>query len=134
MPQINGREPIEIVNVKGPFSFQLNLDTTNWPLYTRQGLVENIKVTKMAKYHTLAQSYLNPVASSAYGMLDTPDLRNWGRSEHLHMALRGIHGFHEKHHRYPEPEGDDAKECVSLANHFNKEAKGKEEHFCEELD
>jgi ubiquitin-activating enzyme E1 len=81
MTEINNREPIEIVKVVGPFAFQINLDSTKLSPYTRQGIVENIKVPKSASYHSLAQSYLNPAASSAFGMLETPDLRNWGRND-----------------------------------------------------
>ncbi len=63
MTEINNREPIEIVSVK-PFSFQIKLDTQGFQQYTRQGLVENQKVTKAASYHLLATSYENPAASA----------------------------------------------------------------------
>jgi len=86
--------PVEITKVIGPFSFKIDLDTREMPAYTRQGLVENVKVIKYVSYHDLAKSYANPLASATYGMLETPDLRNWGRSDHLHIALRAIHDFH----------------------------------------
>lgn len=35
MTEINNREPIEIVQVKGPFAFQIKLDTRNLGAYTR---------------------------------------------------------------------------------------------------
>jgi len=94
MTEINNREPIEIVNVKGPFSFQIKLDTREFGAYTRQGIVENQKVPKPASFHSLEQSYVNPVASSACGMLETPDLRNWGRSDQIYVAVRAVHAFH----------------------------------------
>lgn len=113
MPELNNRDPIEIKQIKGPFAFTIDLDTTEWPKYTRQGLVENIKVTQYASYHDLAKSYLNPAASTKYGMLETPDLRNWGRSDQLHIAIRAIHEFYEKNGAYPEI--GDAGVVVELA-------------------
>jgi ubiquitin-activating enzyme E1 len=35
MTEINNREPVEITQVKGPFAFQIKLDTKNWGTYTR---------------------------------------------------------------------------------------------------
>jgi len=61
--------------------------------YTRQGLVENQKVTKAVSYHDLVKSYHNPGASAQYGFLEDPDLRNFGRSGHLHLAFRAVHSF-----------------------------------------
>ena len=121
MTEINNREPIEIVRVVGPFAFQINLDTTKFNAYTRQGIVENIKVPKSVSYHSLAQSYLNPAASSAYGMLETPDLRNWGRNDQIHIALRATHAFHQQHKRYPE--SNDVQEVIALAKEINAKAK-----------
>lgn len=131
-PEINGCQPIKIINVKGPYSFQIDLDTRNWPAYKRQGLVENVKVPRFSKFHSLAHSYLRPVDGSPDGMLATPDMRNWGRSDHLHIALRAVHAFHQQNGRYPE--FDDADAVSTLAKAINEEAKNKEQHFCDELD
>jgi len=79
MTEINNREPIEIVSVKGPFAFQIKLDSTKFHSYSRQGLVENIKVPKAASYHDLATSYKNPSASAG-GYIQDCDLRNFCRS------------------------------------------------------
>lgn len=124
--------PVEITRVIGPFSFKIDLDTRQMPAYTRQGLVENVKVVKFVSYHDLAKSYANPVASATYGMLETPDLRNWGRSDHLHIALRAIHEFHQQKGAYPEIADADA--VVEIAKAVNAKAKEAEEHSCEELD
>jgi hypothetical protein len=58
-------------------------------------------VPKAVSYHKLAQSVVDPVASSASGMLETPDMRCWGRSNHIHVAVRALHEFHETNKRYP---------------------------------
>jgi len=54
-----------------------------------------------------------PVASTKYGMLETPDLRNFGRSDQLHLAIHTVHQFHEKSKRYPN--ASDAAAIVELA-------------------
>lgn len=101
MIELNDREPIQIINVKGGFSFQLNIDASKFGAYQRQGTVENVKVPKVVSYHSLAQSYVNPVASSPDGMLQVPDLRFWGRSDQLHLAVRALHRSYANG-RYPD--------------------------------
>jgi ubiquitin-activating enzyme E1 len=80
MTELNSIPPTQIDIIDG-FSFKLKLDATNFGAYTREGLVENIKVPKKVSYHSLKQSLHNPTASSQYGMLETPDLSCFGRSE-----------------------------------------------------
>jgi len=78
-------------------------------------------VPRFSKFNSLAHSYLRPVDGSANGMLETPDMRNWGRSDHLHIALRAVHAFHYQHGRYPEI--NDADAVSDLAKGINEEAK-----------
>jgi ubiquitin-activating enzyme E1 len=85
MTQLNDQEPRKIVTIDG-FNFKIG-DTSNFGDYTREGIVENIKLPKKVNFHDLKTSMTNPVASSSSGMLDTPDLRFWGRSDHIHIAL-----------------------------------------------
>ena len=104
MTELNALPPTKIQVIDG-FSFKVEVDATGFSPYVRQGLVENVKVAKKVAYHSLKQSVHNPTASSQYGMLETPDLRFFGRSEQLHMALRGIWQFQKEHKRLP-GEGD----------------------------
>jgi len=92
MTELNGLEPTQIQVIDG-YSFKVNVDATGFSAYVREGLVENVKVPKKVSYHSLKQSIHNPVASSQYGMLETPDLRFFGRSEQLHLAFCGIWQF-----------------------------------------
>jgi len=64
MAEINDREPIEIVSVKGPFAFQIKLNSSTFKAYARQGIVENVKVPKAVSFDDLATSYKNPSASA----------------------------------------------------------------------
>jgi ubiquitin-activating enzyme E1 len=101
MSELNSLPPTPIEVIDG-FSFKLKVDATSFSPYNRQGIVENIKVPKTVSYHSLKQSLHNPVASSQYGMLETPDLRYFGRSEQLHLGMYGIFDFQREHGRLPE--------------------------------
>lgn len=80
MVELNGIQPTEVEIIDG-YSFKLKVDTTGFTPYERNGQVENVKVPKKVQYHSLAQSIVDPVKSSQFGMLETPDLRFFGRSE-----------------------------------------------------
>jgi hypothetical protein len=80
MVELNSLPPT-LVEVIDGFSFKLKIDGTEFKPYTREGHVENVKVPKKISFHSLAESVKNPTASSQYGMLETPDLRCFGRSE-----------------------------------------------------
>ena len=113
MPEINNTQPIKII-ATDPKTFTLELDSSKFGDYTRQGLVENVKVPKKVEYHSWEQSFRNPVASSQYGMLETPDLSKFGRSDQLHAALIGIVAFVRAHQRYPENTKEDIAEALKL--------------------
>ena len=53
------------------------------------------------EFHSWEQSYLNPSASTHFGMLEPPDLAKFGRSEQLHIALFGIQEFVKKNGKFP---------------------------------
>lgn len=89
------------------YSFKVKVDGTGFSQYVRQGLVENVKVPKKMTYHSLKQSLHNPIASSQYGMLETPDLRYFGRSDQLHLAFCGIWDFQRTNGRLPNNTEDD---------------------------
>jgi ubiquitin-activating enzyme E1 len=80
MTELNTLPPTQIEVIDG-FSFKLKTDATGFSAYERQGIVENVKVPKKMSYHSLRQSLHNPVASSQFGMLETPDLSKFGRSD-----------------------------------------------------
>jgi len=117
MTELNNREPIQI-SVLGPHSFKLKLDCSSFAPYTRQGIVENVKVPKAVSYHSLAESVLKPAASAEFGCLETPDLRCFGRSEQLHIGIRAVHAFRLKHSRYPE--FADQTEVLEMAKEINQ--------------
>jgi ubiquitin-activating enzyme E1 len=79
MRELNSIPHIKIKNCK-PYEFTLELDSTDFGEYLRQGIVENVKVPLNISFHSLSQSVQNPAASSKYGLME-PDLRTIGRSE-----------------------------------------------------
>lgn len=52
MTELNSLPPTEIEVIDG-FSFKLKVDATGFGAYTREGLVENVKVPKKVSYHSL---------------------------------------------------------------------------------
>jgi hypothetical protein len=54
--------------------------------------VEDIKVPSALKFDNLEQSYKNPKASAG-GKIEDCDLRQFGRSLQLHLAIRAVHAF-----------------------------------------
>jgi ubiquitin-activating enzyme E1 len=96
MTELNSLPPTPVDVIDG-FSFKVKVDASAFAAYQREGLVENIKVPKKMAYHSLKESMHNPIKSSQYGMLETPDLRYFGRSDQLHLAFCGILEFHKTH-------------------------------------
>jgi ubiquitin-activating enzyme E1 len=115
MTEINQTGPYKI-NKTTKHTFTIECDSTGFGDYKRQGVVENKKVAKPMEFHTWEQSYKNPAGSSQYGMLETPDLAKFGRSDQLHAALYGILSFLKSENRFPENNDDDVKKCTELAN------------------
>jgi len=133
MTELNSLPPTEITVIDG-FSFKVNVDATNFAPYTREGLVENIKVPKKVTYHSLKQSIHNPVASSQYGMLETPDLRFWGRSDILHLAFCGILDFQRTQGHLPANTEHDFQSVLASVKRINEENKATEGLHLEEID
>jgi hypothetical protein len=63
MVEINNTEPLKILSTKKD-SFVVELDSSGFSDYTRQGVVENVKVAKKVPFHSWNQSFKNPVGSS----------------------------------------------------------------------
>ena len=129
MTQINETQPIKITATT-TYTFTLELNSSAFSDYTRQGVVENVKVPRKLAFHSWEQSYKNPSASATFGMLEPPDLAKFGRSEQLHAALYGINAFTEKNARFPENTDDDRKACLDFANAQMK-ANGEGNHTVE---
>lgn len=124
MVEINNSGPYKIIKTT-KHTFTLELDSTGFSDYTKQGIVENKKVAKPMQFHAWGQSFKNPVASSADGMLAVPDLAKFGRSDQLHAALYGIINFVHSTGKYPAEA--DVAQCLALAKGFMDTNKGQDE-------
>lgn len=72
--------PFKVIKTT-PFTVELELDSTGFNEYSRQGTIENVKVPRDFPMHSWEQSFANPAASTAFGMMEPPDLSKFGRSE-----------------------------------------------------
>jgi len=60
MTEINDKVvPIQIVN---PMTFKIDLDTTSFGAYTKQGIVEQVKVPTEFNFKSLQDSLQQPIA------------------------------------------------------------------------
>jgi len=80
MSEINETGPYKIIKTT-KHTFTLELDSTGFGDYAKQGIVENKKVAKPVQFHAWKDSFKNPAGSSQFGMLETPDLAKFGRSD-----------------------------------------------------
>ena len=67
-------------------------------------------------------------------MLETPDLRYFGRSDHLHLAICGILEFQKVHARLPYNSQSDADWVLNAAKKINEDNKTTEGIVVEELE
>lgn len=135
MTEINNRDPIQI-EVNGPFSFKLKMDTREWSAYTGQGVVEDIKVPKKVSFHSLADSLKDPAASSAEGFLMPVNMSHMGmqRSEQLHVAIAAVHKFRQSSGKYPADTQADLDAVVALAKETNDTLKAEGKPSLEAVD
>jgi hypothetical protein len=133
MTELNNVDPIKISGCRA-YDFKLELDTRNFGVYKRQGLVEDKKVKKPCTFHSLAESLKNPGASSPEGMLMTVDFKLFGRSDQLHISMYAVQNFRDTVGRYPENKEEDLVKVVALAKEIAADLKSKELMCVEEVE
>jgi len=126
MTELNEAGPIEIYDTTA-HSFRLRLNTTNFGAYKRQGVVEDFKMPKPISFHSLAESVVNPAASTVEGYLQPCDMNffGMGRSENLHLAIVATHKFKDSEGRLPGNNAADLAKVVEIAKATNAEFKEK---------
>ena len=67
-------------------------------------------------------------------MLETPDLRHWGRSDQLHLAFCGILEFQRSNGRLPENNEQDFQAVLEIVKRINESNKSVEGLVLEEID
>ncbi|OMJ81381.1 hypothetical protein SteCoe_18172 [Stentor coeruleus] len=120
MTEINGLEPMPVKFVS-PFSFSIG-DTSAFRSYTREGIVEQVKVPTKFEFKSFAETLKNPAVKEP---LIVSDLGKFGRPEQLHFAHWAVREFQKTHHYLPElfNQGH-ANEVVLIAKALNEAGKG----------
>ena len=130
MPEINGLDPVEIKFVS-PFSFSIG-DTSAFSAYTREGIVEQVKVPTKFHFKSYEETFRNP---SSVHQLVVSDLGKFGRPEQLHIAHSALRTFQQEHQGLPELlNAEHAEEVVRNARTINAASKDAGDLFVDELD
>lgn len=125
MTALNDDKARQIVNARA-HSFEVVLDAEDmaavrsWGEYSGGGVVEQVKVPEVVSHASLADRVISPLPSDdPTGMMLTPDLGKFGRSEQLHVAIEAVEQYRSAHGALP-PSRDAAAaaECVALAKAF----------------
>ena len=130
MTEINAVAPMPVKYINR-YSFSIG-DTSNFSAYTREGIVEQVKVPVILDFRSYADSLKNPVIADP---LITADLGKFGRPEQLHIAYQALRAFQVKHHHLPGIHSvEDATEVVDLAKEINAASKEAGGFFVEEIE
>lgn len=81
MTELNGQT--HRITVLTPISFRLDVDSSAFSAYTREGVVEQIKVQAHIPFRSLRESFpcpLGPDLPAQEKEMVNPDMYNWDRS------------------------------------------------------
>lgn len=70
---------------------------------------------KTVEFKPLDEAIKAPASCSPEGMLMLPDLKVFGRSEQLHVAIFAVHTFREEFSRNPNNNDEDMEKIVGSA-------------------
>jgi ubiquitin-activating enzyme E1 len=120
MSEINNLQPMEVKFVS-PFSFSIG-DTSAFSDYTREGIVEQVKVPTNFNFRSLRESLVNPATNEH--PLNITDFGKFGRAEQLHIVFWAVREFQRKHGNLPALHNDQhAQEVFAIANEINARQK-----------
>jgi len=136
MTELNALDPVQIEDCK-PYSFRIKQDTKGFTPYTRQGIVENVKVPTVQSFKSLAEVLADPAKATPLGFLENPSMKFMGmqRSEQLHLAFRAVLRFKELNNgEFPQDDPVHHDECIRIANQLNEEGKAAGQLNVESVD
>ncbi|GBG30298.1 Ubiquitin-like modifier-activating enzyme 1 [Hondaea fermentalgiana] len=124
MEELNDHEPVPITS-KGPYTFEIPVDTTKLTPFENGGYVHEVKQPKEISFKPMREALVRP------GEFLLTDFAKLGRSELLHFAFQGLDKFRVAHDgAYPEP--GNAEQCEEVVDHVKAlvaaatEAKGSD--------
>jgi ubiquitin-activating enzyme E1 len=94
MTELNGQQ--FMVEVRDPYSFIIDVDTTNFTPYERSGYVNQVKMPSTISF----KSYSHALREPGEFVCDFSKIH---RAAQLHMAFRGLEAFQQAHGVLPEP-------------------------------
>lgn len=92
MTEINHAERPFQIKVIGKYAFSIDCDTTTLSPYSRNGIVEQVKVPSKLEFQSLEHCISRPLPPGE-SCLIVPDLAKFGRSEQLHLAIQALYKY-----------------------------------------
>ncbi|XP_026454052.1 ubiquitin-activating enzyme E1 1-like isoform X1 [Papaver somniferum] len=114
MTELNDGQPRKVKNAR-PYSFELDVDTTNYGGYMRGGIVTQVKQPKVLKFRTLKEAMNDPgdYLLSDFSKFDRPPL--------LHLAFQALDKFTGELGRFPAAGSEeDAQKLISISKTINE--------------
>jgi ubiquitin-activating enzyme E1 len=93
MSELNDGKPRKVKNAR-PFSFSIEEDTSSYGVYTRGGIVTQVKEPKVLRFKTLRDAMRDP------GEFLLSDFSKFERSPLPHLAFQALDRFKTEHGRY----------------------------------
>jgi molybdopterin/thiamine biosynthesis adenylyltransferase len=120
MAELNALAAPVKVKVLGPYTLELELDTSKFGVYTGGGYVRQVKQPASINFSTLRQSLREP-------LFLTSDFAKIERERQLLLAFQAVDSFFVQLGAYPRPGvAEDADKVLMMAHQFNTEYKTKE--------
>jgi len=121
MEILNGQE--YTVTVKDSFSFEINVDTTNFPEYYRGGHCKLLKKTEILNFDSMSISYENPGEFVC-------DFMKFAHAPILHLAFKALDMYKEEKGNFPNPgNSDDAQAFYEYVKGVNNSVPSDRKHF-----
>lgn len=108
------------VKVIGPYTLEIDVDSTNFGSYTGGGYVRQVKQPSTIEFSSLRQSLKTP-------LFVTSDFAKIERERHMLLAFQAVDSFFVQLGAYPRPGVvEDADKVIMMARQFNTEYKTRE--------
>ncbi|KAF0908590.1 hypothetical protein E2562_026638 [Oryza meyeriana var. granulata] len=104
MSKLNDGKPRKIKNAR-PFSFSIEEDTTKCGMYTKGGIVTQVKEPKILRFKSLRDAMRDPRDFLL------SDFSKFERSPVLHLAFQALDKFKKEYGRYPAPGCEQDAQC-----------------------
>jgi len=121
MVELNDLPPVKITE-KGPYTFEIDADTSNFAAYTQGGYVHQVKQPRVLSFLPLRDSLPKP------GDFLLTDFAKLGRSELLHFAFQALDAYRAaRDGAYPRPGNEaDCEEVYEIMKKLAASASGSD--------